>query len=213
MRAFKPFKDRSITVNIGLAVAALVALMLAISLVDLYGLRSMERAVDSASRSTEILASVNAATGRVENFIATRDQESLSRAQAMVATAIAGLAIIPEEEAASLKASLDRLAAAIAALRAATLTMDSETENMTVNYGQMRKATILVEGGIAERLEALDSRIAAHDTRMHNIENAHRILHTIREGERVATANVAQVLASADAAAATRARKIGRAHV
>ncbi|CAD5199552.1 ATP-binding protein [Pseudomonas sp. FEN] len=206
MLAFKPARDRPIAVRIGLAVAALVLLMLTVSLVDLYGLRGMERAVDSASHSAEILASVNAATGRVENFIATRDQESLSQAEAMVATAIAGLTAIPAAEAESLKGSLERLAEAIATLRAATLTMDGETENMTVHYGRMREATILVEQGIADGLKRLDSRVADHEARVSNIESAHRILDILRNGERIVIANVAKVLATGDEGAASVAR-------
>lgn len=206
MLAFKPARDRPIAVRIGLAVAALVFLMLTVSLVDLYGLRGMERAVDSASHSAEILASVNAATGRVENFIATRDQESLSQAEAMVATAIAGLTTIPAAEAESLKGSLERLAEAIATLRAATLSMDGETENMTVHYGRMREATILVEQGIADGLKGLDSRIADHQAQVSNIESAHRILDILRNGERIVIANVAKVLATGDEGAASVAR-------
>ncbi|RBH60009.1 MULTISPECIES: ATP-binding protein [Pseudomonas] len=206
MSVFKPARDRPIAVRIGLAVAALVLLMLTVSLVDLYGLRGMERAVDSASHSAEILASVNAATGRVENFIATRDQESLSQAEAMVATAIAGLTTIPAAEAEPLKGSLGRLAEAIATLRAATLTMDGETENMTDHYGRMREATILVEQGIADGLKGLDSRIADHEARVSNIESTHRILDILRNGERIVIANVAKVLATGDEGAATVAR-------
>ncbi|EPJ76805.1 putative two-component system fusion protein [Pseudomonas sp. CFII64] len=206
MLTFKPVRDRPIAVKIGLAVAALVFLMLAVSLVNLYGLRGMVRAVDSASHSAEILASVNGATGRVENFIATRDQESLSQAEGMVATAIAGLSAIPVAEAESLKGSLDRLAGAIAALRAATLTMDGETENMTSHYGRMREATILVEQGIAEGLKGVDSRAADHQTRVSDIESAHRILDILRNGERIITANVARMLVTGDDSAATAAR-------
>lgn len=172
MLTFKPFRDRPIAVKIGLAVAALVFLMLAVSLVNLYGLRGMVRAVDSASHSAEILASVNAATGRVENFIATRDQESLIQAEGMVATAIVGLTAIPVAEAQSLKGSLQRLAAAIATLRAATLTMDGETENMTAHYGRMREATILVEQGIADGLKEIASRAAADSGRGLGVEQA-----------------------------------------
>ncbi|MEN2396477.1 ATP-binding protein [Pseudomonas sp. B22(2024)] len=206
MLTFRPATDRPIAVRIGLAVAALVFLMLAVSLVNLYGLRGMVRAVDSASHSAEILASVNGATGRVENFIATRDQESLSQAEGMVATAIAGLTAIPVAETQSLKGSLERLAAAIAALRAATLTMDGETQNMTAHYGRMREATLLVEQGIADGLKGLDTRAADHEVRVSNSETAHRILDILRNGERIVTANVAKVLLTGDGAAATAAR-------
>lgn len=206
MLTFKSATARPIAVRIGLAVAALVFLMLAVSLVNLYGLRGMVRAVDSASHSAEILASVNGATGRVENFIATRDQESLSQAEGMVATAIAGLDDIPVVEAQSLKGSLERLSAAIAALRAATLTMDGETESMTAHYSRMREATILVEQGIADGLKGLDSRAADHKAQVSNIESAHRILDILRNGERIITANVAKVLVTGDGAAATAAR-------
>ncbi|MBC3372375.1 response regulator [Pseudomonas sp. SWRI92] len=206
MLTFKPTTDRPIAVRIGLAVAALVFLMLTVSLVNLYGLRGMVRAVDSASHSAEILASVNGATGRVENFIATRDQESLSQAEGMVATAIAGLTAIPVAEAQSLKGSLERLAAAIATLGAASLAMDGETENMTAHYGRMREATILVEQGIADGLKGLDSRADDHEARVSNIESAHRILDILRNGERIITANVAKMLASGDEASATAAR-------
>lgn len=206
MLTFKSATARPIAVRIGLAVAALVFLMLAVSLVNLYGLRGMVRAVDSASHSAEILASVNGATGRVENFIATRDQESLSQAEGMVATAIAGLDDIPVVEAQSLKGSLERLSAAIAALRAATLTMDGETENMTAHYSRMREATTLVEQGIADGLKGLDSRAADHKAQVSNIESAHRILDILRNGERIITANVAKVLVTGDGAAATAAR-------
>ncbi|SCZ20602.1 Signal transduction histidine kinase [Pseudomonas sp. NFACC48-1] len=206
MLTFKSSTDRPIAVRIGLAVAALVFLMLVVSLVNLYGLRGMVRAVDSASHSAEILASVNGATGRVENFIATRDQESLSQAEGMVATAIAGLTAIPVAEAQSLKGSLERLAAAIAALRGATLTMDGETENMTAHYGRMREATILVEQGIADGMKGLESRTAAHEARVSNIESAHRILDILRNGERIITANVARMLVTGDGTAATAAR-------
>src|SRR5450830_561038 len=206
MLTFKPATDRPIAVRIGLAVAALVFLMLAVSLVNLYGLRSMVRAVDSASHSAEILASVNGATERVENFIATRDQESLSQAEGMVATAIAGLTAIPAAEAQSLKGSLERLDGAIGALREATLTMDGETENMTAHYGRMREATILVEQGIADGLKGLDSRAAEHEARVSNIESAHRILDILRNGERIITANVLKTLVTGDDAAATEAR-------
>lgn len=211
MLTFKPAKDRPIAVKIGLAVAALVFLMLAVSLVNLYGLRGMVRAVDSASHSAEILASVNGATGRVENFIATRDQQSLSQAEGMVATAIVGLTAIPVAEAQSLKGSLDRLAAAIVALRAATLTMDGETESMTAHYGRMREATILVEQGIADGLKGLDSRTAEHQARVSNIESAHRILDILRNGQRIITANVARILVTGDGTAATAARNAGAA--
>ncbi|WP_053213731.1 ATP-binding protein [Pseudomonas sp. Q12-87] len=206
MLIFKSAGGRPIAVRIGLAVAALVFLMLAVSLVNLYGLRGMVRAVDSASHSAEILASVNGATGRVENFIATRDQESLSQAEGMVATAIAGLNAIPVVEAQSLKGSLERLAAAIAALRTATLTMDGETENMTAHHGRMREATILVEQGIADGLKEVDSRAADHEARVDNIESAHRILDILRNGEGIITANVANMLVTGDKAAATAAR-------
>nr|WP_223523767.1 ATP-binding protein [Pseudomonas sp. BF-RE-24] len=206
MLTFKSSTDRPIAVRIGLAVAALVFLMLVVSLVNLYGLRGMVRAVDSASHSAEILASVNGATGRVENFIATRDQESLSQAEDMVATAIAGLSAIPVAEAQSLKGSLERLAAAIAALRAATLTMDGETENMTAHYGRMREATILVEQGIADGLKGIDARAAEHEARVSNIESAHRILDILRDGERIIIVNVAKMLVSGDGAAVTAAR-------
>ena len=206
MLAFKSATNRPIAVRIGLAVAALVFLMLAVSLVNLYGLRGMVGAVDSASHSAEILASVNGATGRVENFIATRDQESLSQAEGMVATAIAGLTAIPVAEAQSLKGSLQRLAAAIAALRAATLTMDGETENMTAHYGRMREATILVEQGIADGLKGIQSRAADHEGRVSNIESAHRILDILRNSERIITANVAKLLVTGDGATATAAR-------
>ncbi|SDB10895.1 Signal transduction histidine kinase [Pseudomonas sp. NFACC23-1] len=206
MLTFKSSTDRPIAVRIGLAVAALVFLMLVVSLVNLYGLRGMVRAVDSASHSAEILASVNGATGRVENFIATRDQESLSQAEGMVATAIAGLTAIPVAEAQSLKGSLERLAAAIAALRAATLTMDGETENMTAHYGRMREATILVEQGIADGLKGIDARAAEHEARVSNIESAHRILDILRNGERIIIANVAKMLVTGNGAAVTAAR-------
>ncbi|AZF26818.1 sensor histidine kinase [Pseudomonas sp. R2-60-08W] len=206
MLIFKPVSDRPIAVKIGLAVAALVFLMLTVSLVNLYGLRGMVRAVDSASHSAEILASVNAATGRVENFIATRDQESLSQAEGRVATAIAGLTAIPVAEAESLKGSLERLAAAIAALRAASLTMDGETENMTAHYGRMREATTLVEQGIADGLKAVDARAVEHQARVSNIESAHRILDVLRNGERLITANVARMLVTGDGVAATAVR-------
>ncbi|WP_420232995.1 ATP-binding protein [Pseudomonas sp. ABY48] len=206
MLTFRLSTDRPIAVRIGLAVAALVFLMLVVSLVNLYGLRGMVRAVDSASHSAEILASVNGATGRVENFIATRDQESLSQAEGMVATAIAGLTAIPVAEAQSLKGSLERLAAAIAALRAATLTMDGETKNMTAHYGRMREATILVEQGIADGLKGIDSRAAEHEARVSRIESAHRILDILRDGERIIIANVAKMLVSGDGAAFTAAR-------
>lgn len=206
MLTFKSSTDRPIAVRIGLAVAALVFLMLVVSLVNLYGLRGMVRAVDSASHSAEILASVNGATGRVENFIATRDQESLSQAEGMVATAIAGLTAIPVAEAQSLKGSLQRLAAAIATLRAATLTMDGETENMTAHYGRMREATILVEQGIADGLKGIDARAAEHEARVSGIESAHRILDILRDGERIIIVNVAKVLVSGDGAAVTAAR-------
>ncbi len=205
MLTFKSATARPIAVRIGLAVAALVFLMLAVSLVNLYGLRGMVRAVDSASHSAEILASVNGATGRVENFIATRDQESLSQAEGMVATAITGLAAIPVAEAQSLKGSLERLAGAIAALRAATLTMDGETENMTAHYERMREATIVVEQGIADGLKTLGARATDHQARVSNIESAHRILDILRNGERIITANVAKVLVTGDGAAATAA--------
>ncbi|MDR6959442.1 signal transduction histidine kinase [Pseudomonas brassicacearum] len=206
MLAFKSATNRPIAVRIGLAVAALVFLMLAVSLVNLYGLRGMVGAVDSASHSAEILASVNGATGRVENFIATRDQESLSQAEGMVATAIAGLTAIPVAEAQSLKGSLQRLAAAIAALRAATLTMDGETENMTAHYGRMREATILVEQGIADGLKGIQTRAADHEARVSNIESAHRILDILRNSERIITANVAKLLVTGDGATANAAR-------
>ncbi|MGO3938459.1 ATP-binding protein [Pseudomonas sp. Lb2C1-1] len=206
MLTFKPSTDRPIAVRIGLAVAALVFLMLVVSLVNLYGLRGMVGAVDSASHSAEILASVNGATGRVENFIATRDQESLSQAEGMVATAIAGLTAIPVAEAQSLKGSLERLAAAIAALRVATLTMDGETENMTSHYSRMREATILVEQGIADGLKGVDARAAEHEARVSNIESAHRILDILRNGERIIIANVAKMLVTGNGAAATAAR-------
>ncbi|XXE62048.1 response regulator [Pseudomonas sp. R1-7] len=206
MVTFKLATDRPIAVTIGLAVAALVLLMLAVSLVNLYGLRGMVRAVDSASHSAEILASVNGATGRVENFIATRDQESLSQAEGMVATAIAGLTAIPVAEAQSLKGSLERLAAAITALRAATLTMNGETENMTAHYGRMREATTLVEQGIAEGLKGVASRAAEHATRASNIESAHRILDVLRNSERIIIANVAKLLVTGEGQAATAAR-------
>ncbi|UZE21221.1 response regulator [Pseudomonas sp. B21-056] len=206
MLTFKPARDRPIAVRIGLAVAALVFLMLAVSVVNLYGLRGMVRAVDSASHSAEILASVNGATGRVENFIATRDQESLLQAEGLVATAIAGLTAIPQTEAQSLKGSLERLAAAITALRAATLTMDGETENMTAHYGRMREATVLIEQGVADGLKGLDSRADDHETRRSNIESAHRILDILRDGERIIITDVARMLASGDGTAATAAR-------
>ncbi len=205
MLTFKPVVDRPIAVKIGLAVAALVFLMLAVSLVNLYGLRGMVRAVDSASHSAEILASVNAATGRVENFIATRDQQSLAQAEGMVATAIAGLTAIPVAEAQSLNGSLERLAAAITALRVASLTMDGETENMTAHYGRMREATTLVEQGIADGLKGLDARAVEHKARVSDIDSAHRILNVLRNGERIITANVARVLVTGDAAAAAAA--------
>ncbi|MCL6701520.1 ATP-binding protein [Pseudomonas sp. T1.Ur] len=206
MVTFRLATDRPIAVRIGLAVAALVFLMLTVSLVNLYGLRGMVGAVDSASHSAEILASVNGATERVENFIASRDQESLSQAEGMVATAIAGLTAIPLAEAQSLKGSLERLAAAIAALRAATLTMDGETENMTAHYVRMREATILVEQGIADGQKRLDSRAAEHAARVNNIESAHRILDVLRNGEQIITTHVAKMLAAGDGAAATAAR-------
>ncbi len=206
MLTFKSSTDRPIAVRIGLAVAALVFLMLVVSLVNLYGLRGMVRAVDSASHSAEILASVNGATGRVENFIATRDQESLSQAEGMVATAIAGLTAIPVAEAQSLKGSLQRLAAAIATLRAATLAMDGETENMTAHYGRMREATILVEQGIADGLKEIDARAVEHEARVSNIESAHRILDILRNGERIIIANVAKMLVTGNGAAVTAAR-------
>lgn len=211
MLTFKPAKDRPIAVKIGLAVAALVFLMLAVSLVNLYGLRGMVGAVDSASHSAEILASVNGATGRVENFIATRDQDSLSQAEGMVATAIAGLTAIPVAEAQSLQGSLERLDAAIAALRAATLTMDGETENMTANYGRMREATILVEQGIADGLKGLDARTAELEARVSNVESARRILDILRNGQRIITVNAARILVTGDGAAATAARNAGAA--
>ncbi|MCE0460935.1 response regulator [Pseudomonas sp. 20TX0172] len=206
MLTFKPAKDRPIAVKIGLAVAALVFLMLTVSLVNLYGLRGMVRAVDSTSHSAEILASVNGATGRVENFIATRDQQSLSQAEGMVATAIAGLSAIPAAEAQSLKGSLERLASAISALRAASLTMDGETENMTAHYGRMREATIVVEQGIADGMKGLESRAGDHRARVNALESAHRILDTLSNGQRIITSNVAKMLVTGDQATVTTAR-------
>lgn len=206
MLKLKPARDTPIAVRIGLAVGALVFLMLAVSLVNLYGLRGMVRAVDSASHSAEILASVNGATGRVENFIATRDPQSLAQADSMVAKAIDGLAAIPAQEAQALKGSLERLAEAITALRAATQTMDDETENMTAHYGRMREATILVEQGVADGLKGLDSRAIENKARVNDIESAHRILDILRNGERIVTASVARMLLTGDEAAATAAR-------
>ncbi|MDU9032324.1 ATP-binding protein [Pseudomonas corrugata] len=206
MVTLKPARDRPIAVRIGMAVAALVFLMLVVSVVNFYGLRGMVRAVDSASHSAEILASVNGATGRVENFIATRDQESLLQAEGMVATAIAGLTAIPVAEAQSLKGSLERLATAITALRAATLTMDGETENMTAHYGRMREATTLIEQGVADGLKALDARADDHGARVSNIESAHRILDILRNSEGIIIASVAKRLVSGDSTAVTAAR-------
>ncbi|MBJ2345302.1 response regulator [Pseudomonas sp. HB05] len=206
MVTFRLATDRPIAVRIGLAVAALVFLMLAVSLVNLYGLRGMVRAVDSASHSAEILASVNGATERVENFIASRDQESLSQAEGMVATAIASLTAIPVAEAKSLKGGLDRLSAAITVLRAATLTMDGETENMTAHYGRMREAATVVEQGIVDGQKRLGSRAAEHTARVSNIESAHRILDVLRNGEQIITTHVAKLLVNDDGTAAGAAR-------
>lgn len=192
------FEHLSITAKIATSVFLLVALAVAVSLVGLYGLKSMQKAVDIAGQASEVLVSVNTVTERVEHFIASHNKDSLLKAKAIMAATLDRLTVLAltrPEEAISLTTGLKRFAEAIDILGTATDIMNTETSNMTTNHGRLQKVAMEIEQDIGERRNRLNNQTAIFDAQLRIIQDAYRILQVIRNGERRATAIVARGLA------------------
>ena len=210
----KAFEHWSITAKIVTSVALLVALAVAVSLVGLYGLKSMQKAVDTASHASEVIVSVNTATERVENFIASHDQDSLLKAKAIMKDTLDLLtasALTHPDETLSLTTGLQRFSEAIDTLSMATDIMNTETSNMTINHGRLRKVALEIEQNIRERRNRHNKQTAVYDTWLRKFQDVHRILQIFRHGERMATAILARRLAGDRAADLTEARDTCRA--
>jgi signal transduction histidine kinase len=198
MPKIKAFEYLSITAKIATSVFLLVALAVAVSLVDLYGLKSMQKAVDTAGQVSDVLVSVNTVTERVEHFIASYDKDSLLKAKAIMADTLdqlTGLAPTRPNEAISLTTGLKRFSEAIDTLGMSTDIMNTETSNMTTNHGRLQKVAMEIEQGIEERRNRLNKRTTIFDAQLRIIQDAYRILQIIHKGERKATAIVARGLA------------------
>ncbi len=116
MPKVKAIEHLSITAKIATSVFLLVALGVAVSLVGLYGLKSMQKAVDTACQASEVLVAVNTVTERVEHFIASYDKDSLLKAKAIMADTLDRLTVLAltrPNEAISLTTGLKRFAEAI----------------------------------------------------------------------------------------------------
>jgi two-component system sensor histidine kinase ChiS len=212
--AIKAFEHCSITVKIATSVALLVALAVSVSVVDLYGLKSMQKAVDSAGQASQVLVSVNTVTERVENFIATRDQQSLLKAKAVMDNTVelfSTLASSRSDDYRSITTSLQRFSSAIETLHKATEIMDRETSNMTGSYDRLRKVAIEIEQNIEQQRNEIDKRAAVNKARLDKIQEAQRILHSISDGERFATGILAQRLATDKAVALSEASNASKA--
>jgi PAS domain S-box-containing protein len=194
----KALEHLSITAKIATSVSLLVALAVAVSLVGLYGLKRMQKAVDTAGQASEVLVSANNVTERVEHFIASHDKNSLLKAKAIMADTldqITVLALTRPDEAISLTTGLHRFSEAIDTLGMATDIMNTETSNMTTNHGRLQKVAMEIEQNIEERRDRLNKQTAIFDVRLRIIQDAYRILQSIRDGGRKATAIVARGLA------------------
>jgi PAS domain S-box-containing protein len=66
---------------------------------------------------------------------------------------------------------------------------------MTTNHGRLQKVAMEIEQNIGERRDRLNKQTAIFDVRLRIIQDAHRILQSIRDGGRKATAIVARGLA------------------
>jgi PAS domain S-box-containing protein len=208
MPKFKAFEHLSITAKIVTSVSLLVALAVAVSLVGLYGLKRMQKAVDIAGQASEVLVSTNTVTKRVEHFISSHDKNSLQNAKAILADTldqITVLALTRPDEAISLTTGLHRFSEAIDTLGMATDIMNTETSNMTTNHGQLQKVAMEIEQNIGVRRDRLNKQTAIFDVRLRIIQDAHRILESIRNGGSKATAIVARGLADSKKADFTEA--------
>ena len=194
----RAFEHWPITAKITMSVALLVMLAIAVSMVDLYGLKSMQRAVDTSSYASEVLVSVNTATKLANHFIAAHDPDSLAEAGLIIANTLellSAMAFTQPEEAASLTSGFERLSVAIVALGNATKIIDIETSNMTVNHGQLQKVAIEIAQNIEKRRTQQNELATFHEGRMHKIQEAYRILRSIHHGQHETTSILAQRLA------------------
>jgi len=206
--AVRAFEHWSITAKITLSVALLVALAVAVSLVGLYGLERMQRAVDIAGRSSQVLVSVNSVMERVEYFISTRDRDSLLKAETILGETLetlSGFATIAPRDTVSLTAGLRRFSDAIATLQVTTDIMETETANMTTHHGRMRQVATAIEQDIEQRRVLFHRRAALNSARLSDIRDAHRILESIRDGERAAIAILARYMVGDERADLARA--------
>lgn len=186
-----------ITVKIMTLVALLVALTIFVSLAGIYGLNNMQKAVETTSRASEIMVSVNTATERVEHFITSRDVDSLNTARAFITNTLALLSTFKftrPDDAMVLTTGLHQFSKAIDTLHMATEIMDTETINMTVSHDRLRAVAIEIEKNIEKSQAQLDDQTMASDAQQKRILETRQILQSIRNGERTATAALIQGL-------------------
>lgn len=186
-----------ITVKIMTLVALLVALTIFVSLAGIYGLNNMQKAVETTSRASEIMVSVNTATERVEHFITSRDVDSLNTARAFITNTLALLSTFKftrPDDAMVLTTGLHQFSKAIDTLHMATEIMDTETINMTVSHDRLRTVAIEIEKNIEKSQAQLDEQTMASDAQQKRILQTRQILQSIRNGERTATAALIQGL-------------------
>lgn len=186
-----------ITVKIMTLVALLVALTIFVSLAGIYGLNNMQKAVETTSRASEIMVSVNTATERVEHFITSRDVDSLNTARAFITNTLALLSTFKftrPDDAMVLTTGLHQFSKAIDTLHMATEIMDTETINMTVSHDRLRAVAIEIEKNIEKSQAQLDEQTMASDAQQKRILQTRQILQSIRNGERTATAALIQGL-------------------
>lgn len=186
-----------ITVKIMTLVALLVALTIFVSLAGIYGLNNMQKAVETTSRASEIMVSVNTATERVEHFITSRDVDSLNTARAFITNTLALLSTFKftrPDDAMVLTTGLHQFSKAIDTLHMATEIMDTETINMTVSHDRLRTVAIEIEKNIEKSQAQLDEQTMASDAQQKRILQTRQILQSIRNGERTVTAALIQGL-------------------
>lgn len=187
-----------ITVKIMTAVALLVALTVAVSLAGLYGLRNMQRAVNTTGHASDVMVSVNTATERVEHFIASREQSSLDMARSIITDTIALFStsvFARPDDAIALTTGLRQFSEAIDVLRRATAIMDTETANMTTHHGRLRTVAVEIEQNLEKKRALLNEQTREYDDQLKQVKEVDNILHSVRNGEQAATVALAQGLA------------------
>ncbi|WP_051680314.1 ATP-binding protein [Vibrio rhizosphaerae] len=191
MLKIRSFEHWSITTKITVSVILLVLLNLGVSAVHFYSLKQLKKSVEMISYGSAVMASVNDAAERVENFISSREMSRLNEVKAIMEENVETLAhldlsdleSVHAEEVSALKRRMRYFSNTVDILGLATEMMETETANMTRQQTQLQNVANAIEAHLTQQREQLEHQMDLQNTGVNKVYQSHQVIQSLRAGE------------------------------